>query len=190
MVTTVETTAPDQLAGSGTWRIEPAHSRANFSVRHLGLSKVRGHFDTIEGTLEVADDPTQSSIVVIIDPASVETNNEDRNAHLRSADFFDVETHPTMEFRSTRIAKDSDDDWTVEGELTIHGVTQPVTLDVEYLGSAEDPMGAGQRIAFEAETELVRHDFGLTWEGPQQAKGALVGRKVEIDIDVQFVRAA
>lgn len=188
-MSTTETSAPDQLAGTGTWQIEPAHSSANFSVRHLGLSKVRGHFDKVEGTLEIAEDPTQSSITVTIDPASIETNNEDRNGHLRSEDFLHVEQHPTMEFRSTSISKDSDDEWTVEGELTIRGVTKPVTLDVEYLGTAEDPMGAGQRIAFEAETEIVRHDFGLTWEGPQQAMGKLVGRKVEIDIDVQFVKA-
>ena len=189
-MTTVETTAPDQLAGSGTWQIDPAHSSANFSVRHLGLSKVRGHFDDIDGTLEIADDPTQSSIRVTIDPATIETNNADRNAHLRSADFFDVERYPTLEFRSTRIERNSDHDWTVDGQLTIHGVTQLVTLDVEYLGAAEDPMGAGQRVAFEATTEIVRHDFGLTWEGPQQARGAMVGKKVQIDVDVQFVQAA
>jgi polyisoprenoid-binding protein YceI len=179
-------TAVQQLP-TGTWQVETAHSSASFSVRHLGLSKVRGHFEAIDGTLELADDPTASSIHVEIDAASISTNQADRDAHLKSADFLDVEHHPTLTFRSTHIAKDDEDDWTVEGELTIRGVTRPVTLDVEFLGSAPDPFGQGERIAFEASTQIVRHDFGLTWEGPQQAGGALVGRKVAIDIDVQFL---
>lgn len=181
-------TAVQQLA-TGTWQVETAHSSANFSVRHLGLSKVRGYFETVSGVLDIADDPAESSIRIEIDAASINTNNSDRDAHLKSADFLDVENHPALTFQSTSIRRDSDEDWTVEGQLTIHGVTKPVTLDVEYLGAAEDPMGAGQRLAFEAETEITRHDFGLTWEGPQAASGALVGRKVEIDIDVQFVKA-
>lgn len=188
-MSTTETTGTGQFPHTGAWQIEPAHSSANFSVRHLGLSKVRGRFDDVAGTLTIADDPTRSSIDITIDPATIETNNDDRNAHLRSGDFLDVENHPTMQFRSTRIAKDSDEQWTVEGDLTVHGVTRPVTLDVEYLGTAQDPMGAGQRIAFEATTQIVRHDFGLTWEGPQGAMGKLVGKKVDIDIDVQFVQA-
>ncbi|HEX6256146.1 MAG TPA: YceI family protein [Euzebyales bacterium] len=188
MSTTGTATTADALP-TGTWNIEPAHSSANFSVRHLGLSKVRGHFEKVEGTLELADDPTQSSINVTIDAGSIQTNQPDRDGHLKSADFLDVENHPVLEFRSTRIAKESDEDWIVEGELTVHGVTRPVTLDVEYLGTAQDPMGAGQRIAFEAETKIVRHDFGLTWEGPKDAGGILVGRKVDIDIDVEFVQA-
>ena len=178
-----------QQPKTGTWQVDTAHSSANFSVRHLGLSKVRGYFETVSGALELADDPTRSSIRIEIDASSINTNNSDRDAHLKSADFLDVQNHPTLTFESTRIAHDGADDWTLEGELTIRGVTKPVTLDVEFLGTAEDPMGAGQRIAFEAETEITRHDFGLTWEGPQAAGGALVGRKVEIDIDVQFVAA-
>jgi polyisoprenoid-binding protein YceI len=188
MSTTQSATTAEALP-TGTWNIEPAHSSANFSVRHLGLSKVRGHFEKVEGTLELADDPTQSSIEVRIDASSIQTNQPDRDAHLKSADFLDVENHPALTFRSTRISKDSEEDWTVEGELTIHGVTKPVTLDVEYLGTAQDPMGAGQRIAFEAETKIERHDFDLTWEGPKDGGGILVGRKVDIDIDVQFVRS-
>lgn len=188
-MSTTEPTTTAAAPPTGTWNVEPAHSSANFSVRHLGLSKVRGHFEQVEGTLELADDPTQSSINVTIDASSIQTNQPDRDAHLKSADFLDVENYPVLEFQSTRIAKESDEDWTVEGQLTVHGVTRPVTLDVEYMGTAQDPMGAGQRIAFEAETQIERHDFGLTWEGPRDAGGIMVGRKVDIDIDVQFVQA-
>lgn len=186
-MSTAETAATTEMPETGTWVIEPAHSSATFTVRHLGLSKVRGQLNDVSGTLEIAEDPSRSSVTVRIDPASVDTNQPDRDNHLRSPDFFHVEEYPEWTFRSTRIARD-DDEWEVEGELTIHGVTKPVTLEVEYLGTAEDPMGAGQRIAFEASTELNRTDFGLTWEGPQTAKGALVGKKVDVEIDVQFVR--
>lgn len=189
-MSTTDTTATGQLPDTGTWKIEPAHTSANFSVRYLGLSKVRGNFDTVEGTLELTDDPTQSSIDVTIDAATIDTNNADRDGHLKSADFLDVANHPNLQFRSTRIARDADGRWTVEGDLTVHGVTRPVTLDVAYVGTAHDPMGAGQRIAFEATTQIQRHDFGLTWEGPQAAGGALVGKNIDIDIDVQFVQAS
>jgi polyisoprenoid-binding protein YceI len=187
-MTSTDTTATEQYPAAGTWTVEPAHSSANFSVRHLGLSKVRGHFEEIDGTLEIAEDPAQSSVEITINASSIDTNQPDRDNHLRSEDFLHVEEYPTLTFRSTRMERD-DDEWKVEGELTIHGVTKPVELEVEYLGKAEDPMGFGERIAFEASTLIIRQDFGLTWEGPQSAAGALVGRKVEIDVDVQFVRA-
>lgn len=187
-MSTTETTGTEQLVG--TWQVEPAHSAANFSARHLGLSKVRGRFDKVEGTLEIADDPSGSSVDVRIDATSIVTNQPDRDAHLRSPDFLDVENHPYLEFRSTRIDRDEDGAWRVDGDLTIRGTTRPVTLDVEYLGTAQDPMGMGQRVAFEASTQIIRQDFGLTWEGPKEAGGILVGRKVDIDIDVEFVRNA
>lgn len=190
MSTTETTTGTAQLPDTGTWYVEPNHGVANFSARHLGLSKVRGRFNTVEGTLELADDLERSSIEIQIDAASINTNNADRDGHLKSADFLDADNHPHLTFTSTRIGRSSDEQWTVEGDLTIRETTRPVTLEVEYLGTAQDPMGAGQRIAFEATTQIIRQDFGLTWEGPQEAGGILVGRKVDIDIDVEFVRNA
>lgn len=187
-MSTTDTTGTDQLPQAGTWQIDPAHTSVNFAVRHLGMSKVRGSFKSFGGTLEIAEDAEQSSVTITIDPASVDTGQPDRDGHLQSADFFDVENHPEWTFRSTTISRE-DDDWVVEGELTIHGVTQQVTLDVEYLGMVDNPLGEGKRIAFEAEADIKRKDFGLTWDGPQTAAGAMVGNKVTIDLDVQFVGA-
>ncbi|MBW3603939.1 MAG: YceI family protein [Actinobacteria bacterium] len=181
-----ETAGTGQLPGTGTWHTDAAHTSANFSARHLGMSKVRGRFDSLEGTLTIAEDPSDSHVEVTIDASSISTNQPDRDAHLKSADFLDVENHPELTFRSTRIERDGDD-WTMEGELTIRGTTQPVTLDVEYLGVMDNPMGPGKRAAFEASTSINRHDFGLSWEGPQELGGILVGKKVTIEIDAQFV---
>lgn len=183
-----DTTGTDQMPASGTWNIDTAHTSANFSARHLGMSKVRGRFDQLDGTLTIAEDPAQSHVEVTIDASSISTNQPDRDAHLRSADFLDVENHAELTFRSTRVERDGDD-WTMEGELTIRGTTQPVTLDVEYLGVMDNPMGPGRRAAFEATTSIDRHDFDLTWEGPKELGGILVGKKVTIDIDAQFVSA-
>lgn len=183
-----EPTATDTLPEKGTWNLEPAHSSAQFSVRHLGLSKVRGHFEALEGTLEIGDDPTESVVDVTIDASSISTNQTDRDNHLRSGDFLEVERYPTIHFRSTSIERDGDE-WKMTGDLTIRDTTKPVTIDVEYLGMGDDPFGMGTRAAFEGSTEIIRHDYGLTWEGPQQAGGALVGKKVRIELDAQFIPA-
>lgn len=187
-MSTSETTGTDRRPAAGIWNVDTAHTSASFSARHLGMSKVRGRFDTLDGTLTIADDPTDSHVEVTIDASSISTNQPDRDAHLKSPDFLDVETHPELTFRSTRITRDGDD-LTMEGDLTIRGVTQPVTLDVEFLGVMDNPMGPGERAAFEATTSIARHDFGLTWEGPQELGGILVGKKVNIEIDAQFVSA-
>ena len=187
-MSTTERTGAEALPASGTWHLDTAHTSANFSARHLGMSKVRGRFDTLQGTLTIGDAPEDSSIDVTIDASSISTNQPDRDAHLKSADFLDVENHPDLSFHSTRVYRD-DDDWKMDGDLTIHGTTRPVTLEVEYLGVMDNPLGPGRRAAFEASTSIVRHDFGLTWEGPKELGGILVGRKVNIDIDAQFVSA-
>jgi polyisoprenoid-binding protein YceI len=166
--------------------LDPAHTNATFSARHLGLSKVRGRFETLEGTVKVAEDPADSEVSVTIDAASISTNEPTRDGHMRSADFLDVENHPTLEFRSTDI-QGTGDEWTMTGDLTIRDVTRPVTLDVTYLGVTDNPFGPGRRAAFEASTEIDRFDFGLTWQGPAELGGILVSRKVTIDIDAQMV---
>ena len=169
----------------GTYQIDPSHSSADFQVRHLGLSKVRGGFGDFAGTVTIADDPTESSVVVDLEAASFSTGAEDRDAHVKSADFLDVETYPQLTFRSTAV-RQSGDDWKVDGELTIKDVTRPVTLDVEFEGAGQDPWGNG-RIAFSATTEIDREDFGITWNQALETGGVLVGKVVKIIIDVQAV---
>lgn len=188
-MSTSQTVGTQQLPASGTWHVDTAHTSANFSARHLGMAKVRGRFDALDGTLTIGDDPMGSHVEVTIDASSISTNQPDRDAHLRSADFLDIENHPELRFRSTRVYQDGGD-WRMDGELTIRGTTRPVTLDVEYLGVMDNPMGPGRRAAFEGTTSIERHDFGLTWEGPRELGGILVGRKVDIDIDAQFVSDA
>lgn len=187
-MSTTQTTGTEQLPAAGAWQVDTAHTSANFSARHLGMSKVRGRFDALDGTLTIGDEPTGSQVDVTIDASSISTNQPDRDGHLKSADFLDIENHAVLTFRSTRVYRDGDD-WKMDGDLTIRGTTQPVTVDVEYLGVMDNPMGPGRRAAFEGSTSIRRHDFGLTWEGPQELGGILVGKKVDIDIDAQFVSA-
>ena len=139
-MSTTPTVGTEQLPKSGTWHVDTAHTSANFSARHLGMSKVRGRFDTLDGTLTIGDDPTESHVEVTIDASSISTNQPDRDAHLKSADFLDIENHPELTFRSTRVYGDGED-WKMDGELTIRGTTRPVTLDVEFLGVMDNPMG-------------------------------------------------
>jgi polyisoprenoid-binding protein YceI len=171
-----------------TYRIDRAHSEVTFQVRHL-LTKVRGRFSDFDGTVEYDEEsPEQSVVNVVIRAASIDTNERDRDAQLRSADFFDVEKFPTLTFRTIRIARRGKDHFDVTGELTIHGVTTPVTFEVDYLGKAKDPWG-NERIAFEAATTINRRDFGLTWNAALETGGVLVGDEVKISLSVQAIPA-
>ena len=165
---------------AGTWTIDPSHSEVGFTVRHL-MSKVRGQFETFEGTLVTGSSLGETKATATIDLNSVNTRDEQRDAHLRSADFFDVEKIGPMTFRST-----SFDGTSAKGDLTIKGVTRPVELDVEFLGLDTDPWG-GQRIGFEATTEINRKDFGLDFNIPLDGGKLLVGDKVSIVLSVQAV---
>ena len=176
-----------EVPAVGTYEIDASHSATEFSVRHLGLSKTRGRFTDFRGTVVIAEDPTESSVEVSIDAASIDTRAADRDGHLRSPDFLDTEAYPQLTFRSTSVAP-SRRGWTVEGELTIKDVTQSVTLDVEVVGATTDPWG-GQRIGFTATTEFDRYDFCLTWNQALEAGGLLVGKKISIDLDVEAVRS-
>ncbi|HEU4616330.1 MAG TPA: YceI family protein [Kofleriaceae bacterium] len=172
-----------------SYQIDSSHSNVEFSIRHLMIAKVRGRFSQVAGSLEIdPDDITRSRVTAEIQAASITTAEEKRDAHLRSADFFDVEKYPLITFASTKVERDGDD-LRVTGNLTIHGVTKEITLDVEQLGTAKDPWG-NQRVAFAAKGSLDRKAFGLGWNQVLEAGGFLVGDKVEITLDVQAVQAA
>ena len=183
--TLTRTAAGTTVPEAGSYQIDPTHSSASFEVRHLGLSKVRGGFESFAGTVTVDEDPTASSVVVDLDAATFTTSNDDRDNHVRSAEFLDVENHPTLTYRSTAVRQEADG-WKVDGELTVKGVSRPVTLDVEFEGAGQDPWGNG-RIAFSASTEIDRGDWGINWNQALETGGVLVGKKVKIIIDVQAV---
>ena len=170
---------------AGTWRIDPSHSQIGFSVRYLGLSRVRGRFEDYAGSIVVGNRPEETVIQATIQTASINTGDAKRDGHLRSADFFDVERHPTLEFHSTSLRPDGDS-WAVEGELTLHGVTRPVTISAEVEGIGPDPWG-NERMAFSGRTEIDRGDFGLNWNQALETGGVLVGKKVSIELDIQAV---
>jgi polyisoprenoid-binding protein YceI len=176
-------TATIQLP-TGTWAIDGSHTEVGFVARHLMVSKVRGSFRELAGTVEVAEDITQSSVEVEAQIASVETGSPDRDAHLKSADFFDAEQFPVMTFRST-----SFDGETLTGDLTIKDVTKPVTFDVEFGGVGQDPWG-NTKAGFEATTTVNRKDWGLTWNAAVEGGGVLVSDKITINIDVQLAKQA
>jgi polyisoprenoid-binding protein YceI len=175
-----------ELPVPGTYTLDITHSAVLFAVRHLGLSQVRGLFGTFDGVVTIAERPEDSTVAVDIDPASVDTRLAFRDERLRGDDFFDVAHHPTMSFRSTRVAG-SGSTWTVEGDLTIRGVTQPVTLDVTFQGAAVDPWG-GRRIAFAATGQVDRERWGLTWNQTLDTGGVFVGRTVRFDLEVEAVQ--
>ena len=170
------------------FNIDTSHSNIDFSIRHLVIAKVRGRFTKFSGAIELdADDLAKSKVSVEIEAASISTNDDKRDAHLRSADFFDVENFPLITFTSKQVEVDGSD-LRVTGALTIHGVTRDVVLQAESLGTAKDPWG-NERIAFAAKTAIDRKDFGLRWNQVLEAGGLLVGDKVEIELEVQAIPA-
>jgi polyisoprenoid-binding protein YceI len=174
----------------GTWNIDPSHSTIAFSVRHMVVSKTRGRFNKWSGKLRFdAENPAASSVEVDIDPASLDTGDAQRDAHLRSPDFFDVEKHPTASFRSSKVEVAGEDRYRVTGNLTVHGITQPVVLDVTYEGSGKDPWG-GERAGFSATTTIDRKHFGLEWNKALETGGLLVGEKVELNLEIEAVKQA
>lgn len=180
------TTLPTGLTSS-TWTIDPSHSEAAFSVRHAGIAKVRGHFGEIAGTISVGDDIDTSSVTATLKADSIDTGDANRDAHLKSADFFDVENFPELTFVSTSVAADGDD-YAVVGNLTIHGVTQVVTLSLEFNGTATDPFG-NERAGFSASTQISRKEFGLTWNAALETGGVLVGDKITITLEISAIKA-
>ena len=175
-----------EVPAAGIWAIDVSHSSLNFKVKHLGLAKTRGRFTRFEGTVDVGERPEDTRVDVTIDADSVDTHDETRDGHLRSPDFFDVASHPSLTFRSTGVSG-ADERWTLTGDLTIAGVTKPVSLDVEYDGVSTDPWG-GVRAGFTAKTQINREDFGLTWNAALETGGFLVGKTVTLELDVELVR--
>jgi polyisoprenoid-binding protein YceI len=172
------------------WNIDATHSGINFSIRHMVVSKVRGRFTKYVGKVELdEEDLTRSFVEATIDAASIDTGTPQRDDHLRSPDFFDVEKFPELHFRSSRIEKLDDARYRLTGELTIRDVTREISLDVEYGGRATDPWG-NQRIGFIVTGSLDRKDFGLHWNQAIEAGGVLVGNRVDIELEVQAVKAA
>ena len=171
---------------TGTWQIDAVHSDVSFSVRHMMVSKVRGNFTDFEGTIVTAEQPTDSTVTATIKLDSIDTRNAQRDAHIRSADFFEVETYPTMTYRPTGLTANSDDTWTLDGELSLHGVTKSVALHLELNGFTADPYG-GQRAGFSAKTEINRKDFGIDIDLPMDGGGVVVGDKITVTLEIEAV---
>ena len=168
-----------------TFVIDQAHSSVGFEVRHLAISKVRGSFDDFEGSFAFTPgQPGDWSVEATAQAASINTNNGDRDDHLRSADFFEVEKYPTLTFKSMAVEMDEDNEGTLRGELTMHGVTRVVEFELEFLGSATDPWG-NEKAGFSATTEINRKDYGLNWNKALETGGLVVGEDVKIILEIQ-----
>jgi len=172
----------------GTWEIDPAHSSLEFSVRHMMVSKVKGRFTRFTGAIVITEEPVGSSVRASVEAASIDSHEPTRDGHLRSADFLDVESYPTIEFVSTAV-RPSNDGTEVTGDLTVHGVTKPVTLQAELNGTGPDPYG-GTRVGFSATTEVSRKEFGLEWNALLEGGGAVVGDKATLTFEIEAVKTA
>ena len=173
---------------SGKWTVDPVHSRIGFIARHLMVTKVHGSFTDFTADLVVGADPVDSKVSVTVQMESIETGNKDRDGHLRTNDFFDVPQFPTMTFESTKFAVDGKK-YTMTGDLTLKGVTKPVTFDLEYEGTTADPWG-GTRAGVYAEATIDRKEWGVKWNAPLETGGVAVGDKVQIELDIQLVKEA
>lgn len=176
-----------EIPQAGTYVIDRANSSVAFVARFLMITKVRGRFTDFAGELHITELPEDSSVSIVVEAASVSTGDDRRDAHLRGADFLDVERHPTMSFYSASVEPHTDQNWQVRGDLTLHGTTHPVVLDVEFTGAAATDIGE-HRAGFSATAVIDREEWGLTWNQALDAGGVLVGRRVHIEIDVQAVR--
>jgi polyisoprenoid-binding protein YceI len=183
MSVTAAQTIPGYTAGS--WTIDPVHSEVGFAVRHMMVSKVRGKFKVFSGDIVTGESPLESSVTATIDLSSIDTGNEDRDNHLRSADFFEVDAHKAMTFRSTRVRRDGED-YLVDGELTLKSITKPISLRLELGGFGPDPFG-GTRAGFTAIGELKRSDFGVDFNAVLEAGGVVVGDRVDVYLEIEAV---
>ncbi len=183
MTSTTAVQIPGYVAG--TWDIDTAHSTVGFSVRHMMVSKVRGYFTRFSGEIVTAEDPARSAVTATIDMDSIDTRQEQRDAHIRSADFFDVGNHTVMTFRSTGVVAKGED-WAVEGDLTIKGTTKPVTLALELNGFGPDAYG-GYRAGFSARTSISRKAYGVDIDLPMDGGGVVVGDKIDVELEIEAV---
>jgi polyisoprenoid-binding protein YceI len=188
MATKTETTRNlhgKELPPPGRWIVDTAHSEIQFIARHMMISRVRGRFREFSATIDIAEDPEQSSVVAAINAESIDTGDPERDRHLRSEEFLDVEHYPEIMFRSTSV-RAVDDRWHVVGDLTIRNVTKSITIDVEYCGVAKDPWG-NLRAGFLGSTEINREEFAVTWNQVLESGGFVVGKGVKVEIDVEAV---
>ena len=174
---------------AGVYEIDGAHTSVEFVGRHLMITKVRGRFSDVRGRITIAEEPEDSHVEVEIGVASLSTGNDDRDGHLKSADFFDVENFPTITFRSTSVKALRDNTWELDGDLTVRGTTRPVTLQVDFDGADVSPIG-DERVGFSAATDINREDFGLTWNMALETGGVLVGKNARIELSVQAIAPA
>ena len=173
---------------TGDYTVDAAHSRVGFVARHAMITKVRGQFNTYDGRAHIDfESPEKSSAQITIDTASIDTRNEQRDGHLRTNDFFDVANHPQITFTSTSVERTDDETFEVAGDLTIKGVTKPVTIEFEFTGSAKDPYG-NIRLGFEAQLTVNRRDWGVEWNAPLETGGVLVGDKVVLELEISAVQ--
>ncbi|MFF5405952.1 YceI family protein [Streptomyces misionensis] len=190
------TTAPAQAAGgdlaalTGDYTIDPAHTTIEFVARHAMVTNVRGGFQDFTGSLHLdGRDPSKSTATLDIKMASIDTGNADRDGHLKSADFFKIDEYPDMTFRSTKAESLGGDDYRITGELSLLGVTKPITIDLEFNGVAKDPFG-NERVGFEGKAELLRSEWGLTWNAALETGGVLVSDKIKLNFDVSAIKNA
>ncbi|MEU2352810.1 YceI family protein [Streptomyces misionensis] len=190
------TTAPAQAAGgdlaalTGDYTIDPAHTTIEFVARHAMVTNVRGSFQDFTGSLHLdGRDPGKSTATLDIKMASIDTGNADRDGHLKSADFFKIDEYPDMTFRSTKAESLGGDDYRITGELSLLGVTKPISIDLEFNGVAKDPFG-NERVGFEGKAELLRSEWGLTWNAALETGGVLVSDKIKLNFDVSAIKNA
>ena len=172
---------------TGTWTVDPTHTRIGFVARHMMVTKVRGSFSDFSADIVIAENPLESSLVATVQMASIDTGNADRDGHLRTNDFFDIEQYPTMTLVATGFEQDGAE-FVMHADLTIKGVTKSVDFDLEFDGTGQDPWG-GTRAGFTASTTINRKDWGIEWNAPLETGGVLVGDKVQIELDVQLVKS-
>jgi polyisoprenoid-binding protein YceI len=180
-------TATAPITDTTTWQLDPVHSSVEFAVKHLMIATVKGSFSGFEASLSVGEKASSAKVTAKVDAATISTKNEQRDTHLRSADFFETEKYPTIEFQSTRVVGDTSGEFKLVGNLTMHGVTKEITLDATFEGQGKDPWG-GTRIGYSATGKIRRSDFGLTWNQALEAGGVVVSDDIKISLEAQFVR--
>ncbi|MEU9371361.1 YceI family protein [Streptomyces avermitilis] len=181
---------PELAALTGTYTLDPAHSTIGFVARHAMVTNVKGGFQEFEGTLHLdGGDPSKSSAVIDVKMDSIETGSSDRDTHLKSSDFFKTDEFPTMTFRSTKAEALGGDDYRITGDLSLLGVTKPLTIDLEFNGAARDPFG-NERVGFEGKTEILRSEWGLTWNAALETGGVLVSDKIKLVFDISAIKQA
>jgi polyisoprenoid-binding protein YceI len=184
------TTATDLALAAGTWAVDPNHSGVHFKVRHIGLSNVRGRFNRYDATLTVGETLADTRVEATIEMSSVDTNQPDRDAHLLGTDFFSAEQHPAMTFRSTGVRAVGEGEYQLDGELTLNGITRPVTLDVEFHGVETYPLDGSTHAGFSATTTVNRDDFGVDFNTPLGMDKFALGKKIAVEFELQFVAPA